>query len=159
MTSPLRGFILTPFLILTVIFCSSQQLEAASVGSAHTVTIAGSHILFDGVATKVIGVRLSNALISEEKINEAIANLDVFKSYGINTVTAYLMGSRWGNIKGYNPDASLNGTYVKRFERLIEEADKRSMIVLVGCLYWSQSEAKADLTNWTQKEANLAVVN
>src|SRR5687768_1966579 len=127
--------------------------------SAHVLTVAGKDILFDGKPTKMIGVRVSNALISDEEVKELIDNLDVFKSYGVNTIAVYVMGSRFGNIKGYNPDASLNPTYRRRFERIIEEADKRAMIVLVGCLYWSTSEAKADLGHWTQKEANLAIAN
>ncbi len=127
--------------------------------SAHILTIAGKDILVDGKPSKLIGVRVSNSLISDEEAKELIDNLDVFRSYGVNTIAVYIMGSRFGNIKGYNPDASLNSTYQQRFERIIEEADKRAMIVLVGCLYWSTSEAKADLGHWTQKEANLAVAN
>ena len=149
-------------LVLSLLFTGlASQVHAAPAiqPSAHVLTVEGRDILFDGKPTKIIGVRVSNALISEEKVKELIDNLDVFKSYGVNTIAVYVMGSRFGNIKGYNPDASLNITYRKRFERIIEEADRRAMIVLVGCLYWSTSEAKAELGQWTQKEANLAVAN
>jgi hypothetical protein len=39
--------------------------------------------------------------------------------------------------------------------RLIEAANKKGFVVLVGCLYWSNSRAKWD--SWTQKEANLGL--
>jgi len=67
------------------------------------------------------------------------------------------MGSRFGDVKGYREDGSLNPVYTKRMGKIIEAADKRGMAVLVGCLYWSTSKAKWD--RWTQAEANTAVAN
>ena len=54
------------------------------------------------------------------------------------------MGSRFGDVKGYNEDGTLNPVYAGRMGRIIEAADRRGMIVLVGCLYWSTSKAKWD---------------
>lgn len=51
------------------------------------------------------------------------------------------MGSRYGNIKGYLEDGSLNPVYSNRLAKIIEAADKRGMIVMVGCLYWGGSTA------------------
>ena len=84
-----------------------------------------------------------------------IDNLDTFAGYGVNTVSVYFMGSRFGDVKGYNEDATLNPVYAGRMGRIIEAADRRGMVVLVGCLYWSTSKAKWD--GWTQAEANAAV--
>ena len=67
------------------------------------------------------------------------------------------MGSRYGNFKGYLEDGSMNPLYVMRLATIIEAADKRGMIVLVGCLYWGGSTAKWD--SWTQKEVNMAIAN
>lgn len=67
------------------------------------------------------------------------------------------MGSRFGDIKGYNEDATLNKAYVQRMAKIIEACDQRAMLVIVGCLYWGNSKAKWDA--WTQEEANLAVAN
>src|SRR5205085_11974741 len=85
--------------------------------------------------------------------------LSVFKSYGINTISVYIMGSRFGDVKGYNPDATLNTVYASRLGNIIAEANKRGMIVLVGCLYWSVSTANDELGNWTQTQANTAIAN
>ncbi|NOR74915.1 MAG: hypothetical protein GQ525_07130, partial [Draconibacterium sp.] len=104
-----------------------------------------------------IGLRCSNALISDKTTSELIKYLDSYKSYGVNTISVFFMGSRFGDVKGYNEDASLNTVYTKRMAKIIKACDKREMVVLVGCLYWGGSKGKWE--SWTQKEANLAVAN
>jgi hypothetical protein len=123
----------------------------------HVFTVRGEKTCLDGQEILVRGLRCSNALISDRTTQELIDNLDVFAKYGVNTVSAYFMGSRFGDVKGYNEDATLNPVYSGRMGRIIEAADRRGMIVLVGCLYWSTSRAKWD--HWTQAEANRAVAN
>jgi hypothetical protein len=65
------------------------------------------------------------------------------------------MGNRFGDVVGYREDGSLDPVYAARFESIIEAADERAMVVLVGCLYWGDSKAKWE--SWTQTEANSAV--
>jgi hypothetical protein len=97
--------------------------------------------------------------MTEATAQELIDHLAVFKSYGLNTVSTYVMGSRFGDVKGYRPDATLDPVYAARLARIISAADRQGMMVLVGCLYWSDSQAKAGLGHWTQADANLAVAN
>jgi hypothetical protein len=123
----------------------------------HVFTVRGEKTCLDGREILVKGLRCSNALISDRETQELIGNLDTFARYGVNTVSVYFMGSRFGDIKGYNEDATLHPVYAGRMGRIIEAADRRGMIVLVGCLYWSTSKAKWD--HWTQAEANRAVAN
>ena len=144
----------------------SAQQEATPLSASqtnYTVSIAGSTIFLNGPQGskpfQVLGLRCSNALISDAKVDELIDNLDTFKQYGINSVSVFFMGSRFGDIKGYNPDATLNPVYRDRMGRIIEAADARGMVVLVGCFYWSTSSAKEDLGSWGQAEANAAVAN
>lgn len=127
--------------------------------SLYVFSVKGKKVYLNGNEFKVIGLRCSNALISDEKTAELIDNLDVFKSYGVNTVSVFLMGSRFGDVKGYHPDASLDSAYSARLARIIEAADKRGMVVLVGCLYWSNSRAKEQLGHWKQQHANMAIAN
>jgi hypothetical protein len=103
------------------------------------------------------GLRLSNALIDEKSADELISNLDTFAYYGLNSFSVYFQGSRFGDIKGYREDGSLDPVYAERMGRIIEAADKKGFVVLVGCLYWSTSDARWE--KWTQKEADLAVFN
>ncbi len=123
----------------------------------YVFSVEGTKTLLNGQEILVKGLRCSNALISDESTAELIANLDTFASYGVNTISVYFMGSRFGDVKGYNEDGSLNRVYAARMGRIIDAADERGMIVLVGCLYWSNSKAKWE--SWTQKQANAAIAN
>jgi hypothetical protein len=125
----------------------------------YVFSVSGDRVLLNGQPFKVIGLRVSNALVSDADTQELIDNLNVFKSYGMNTVSVYFMGSRFGDVKGYRPDATLDPTYAARMGRIVEAADARGMVVLVGCLYWSTSRASEDLGAWGQSQANAAVAN
>jgi len=127
--------------------------------SRYVFTVKGQKVYINKNEFKVIGLRCSNALISDEDTKELIDNLDVFKSCGVNTISVFFMGSRFGDVMGYRPDASLSPVYAARMARIIEAADRRGMIILVGCLYWSNSRAKEDLRHWKQEHANKAVAN
>jgi hypothetical protein len=100
---------------------------------------------------------MSNALISHEKSQELIDNMDLFASYGINSFSVFFQGSRFGDIKGYNEDGTLNTAYADRMGRIIEGADARGMVILVGCLYHGNSRGKWD--NWKQENADIAIAN
>jgi len=125
----------------------------------HDLSVAGSDILLDGKPIKLKGVRLSNALTTDSTAEQAVRSLDTFGGYGLNTVTVYIMGSRFSNTKGFRPDATIDPAHAARLARLIEAADARGMVVLVGCMYWGTSTAKDGLEHWTQREADLAVRN
>ena len=125
--------------------------------TTNVFSVKGTKTYLNEKEILVVGLRCSNALYSENSAAELIENLDVYKSYGVNTVSVFVMGSRYGNFKGYLEDASLNPVYSRRLAKIIQAANKREMIVLVGCLYWGGSTAKWE--SWTQKQANAAVYN
>ena len=131
---------------------------AARAGKTQ-LAVRGDQILLDGQPVKIIGLRCSNALLSDAATDDLIAAFDLYRGYGVNTVSVFLMGSRFGDVKGYLPDASLNPVYRDRLEQILRAADQRGMVVIVGCLYWSTSRAKEDLSGWTQDDANKAVGN
>lgn len=143
--------------IASLLICLT--LSAAGIAGQHRLSIKGAGLLLNEQAFKVIGLRCSNALISDRTATQLIDSLDLYKSYGVNTVSAFFMGSRFGDVQGYRPDAALVPVYAKRMARIIEAADERGMVVIVGCLYWSVSRAKEDLKHWTQVDANRAVAN
>jgi hypothetical protein len=141
---------------------SHDRQPANAAGEAHAtprLAVQGDRILLDGRETKLIGLRCSNALISDETTDALIGALDLHRSYGINTVSVFIMGSRFGDVKGYLPDGSLNPVYRARLERILRATDERGMAMIVGCLYWSTSMAKEDLSAWTQEDANRAIAN
>ena len=107
-------------------------LGSVCYSSQYVFRVEGQTLRLNDRAFKVIGLRCSNALISEATTEQLIDNLDAFKSYGVNTVSVFFMGSRFGDVKGYREDASLNPVYSQRMDRIITAADKRAMVVLVG---------------------------
>jgi len=144
--------------LLFALLVNLVVLQPAKAGN-YTFSVKGPEVLINKNSFKVIGLRTSNALISDDTANQLIQNLDIFKSYGVNTVSVFVMGSHFGNVKGYKPDASMDPVYAARLGKIIEAADQRGMIVLVGCLYFGHSESYADLKAWTQEDANKAVAN
>lgn len=120
-------------------------------------SIQGAKTLLNGREFLVKGLRCSNALISDGATDELIGNLDLFVGYGVNAVSVYWMGNRFGDVVGYREDATLDPVYAARMGRIIEAANARSMVILVGCLYWGDSRCKWE--SWTQSEANAAVRN
>ena len=125
--------------------------------SRNLFAVQGRQTTLNGQPFLVKGLRCSNALLSDATAGELIDHLDAFCGYGVNAVSVYWMGSRFGDVKGYREDGSLDPTYAARFARIIEAADARAMVVLVGCLYWGDSRSK--WSSWTQVEANTAVYN
>jgi hypothetical protein len=123
----------------------------------YTFSVKGEKTFLNDKQMIVLGLRCSNALMSDTTTNDLIHQLDNYKEFGINTVSVYFQGSRFGNIKGYNRDGSLNPIYANRMAKIIEAADDRGMVVLVGCLYWGNSQGKWE--EWKQAEANAAVAN
>lgn len=142
---------------MKALFCSVMGLCAIASGGNHVFSVQNGRTLLDGKPILVAGLRVSNALISDRTTADLISNLDLYKSYGVNAVSVFFMGSRFGDVKGYRRDGTLDPVYAGRMGRIIEAADERGMVVLVGCLYWSTSKAKHE--EWTQKEANAAVAN
>lgn len=132
-------------------------IAASCFAGQHVFSVEGERTLLDGRPFLVKGLRVSNALFSDAAVDELVANLDTFRDYGVNTISVFFMGSRFGDVRGYRQNGTLEPVYAARMARIVEEADMRAMVVLVGCLYWGDSRAK--WTGWTQLEANAAVAN
>lgn len=141
-------------LLLAVVSVAQGQPERTP---QYRFSVEGEKTYLNDQEILLKGVRLSNALISDEAVEEAIAHLDTFAYYGLNAFSVYFQGSRFGDVKGYREDATLDPVYAARMSRLIEAADEKGFVVLVGCLYWSTSKAKWD--GWSQDDANRAVYN
>ena len=141
---------------------TARAAQAAAADEDRTHSVLSIHpdrtgLLLNGRPFQVVGLRCSNALISDEKTRQLIDNLDRFASYGVNTISVFFQGSRFGDIKGYREDGSLDLAYARRMARIIEAADARGMVILVGCLYYGGSRARWE--SWGQVEAERAVAH
>ena len=116
------------------------------------VSINTDRILLNDQPFKVVGLRCSNAMISDETAQGLIDVLDTFTSYGINTISVFLMGSRFGDIKGYLPDATLDPRVSARLGRIIDAADARGIVVLVVCTGVTRGQKSSWLNGHKQKQ-------
>ncbi len=132
-------------------------LIVSASASQYVFSVRGDSTVINGVGFVAKGVRCSQSLITQAATDSLIFYLDTFKYYGCNIVSVYIMGSRYGNIPGYNHDGTLNPIYSARLGQIIEAADSKGMIVLVGCLYWGGTTAK--FTDWGQSNVDTAVAN
>jgi len=136
--------------------CSSSGNKEPRM-TTHIFSVKQGKTWLDDQPFLAKGLRCSNALVNDEAAASLIEHLDEFAAYGVNTVSVFLMGSRFGDIKGYREDASLDPLIAARLGRIIEAADRRAMVILVGVLYWGNSQAKWE--SWKQPQANLAVTH
>lgn len=143
--------------LLNILPAFALIFSFSAIGGNYIFSVGGEKTFLNDKEFLVIGLRCSNALISDQTTSTLIKHLDLYKSYGINTISVFLMGSRFGDVKGYREDGSLDPVYAGRLAKIIEACDKNAMVVLAGCLYWGTSKAKWE--SWTQKEANAAIAN
>lgn len=123
----------------------------------YVFSVSGTKTYLNGQEILLKGFRCSNSLINDSAANDLIAHLDSFELYGLNSFSVYFQGSRYGNIGGYNQDATLNPIYSARMGKIIEAADVRGMVVLVGCCYYGTNNA--NFSNWGQQDFEHALAN
>lgn len=86
--------------------CLMALVLNAVTGFAGTVRVAGDQILFDGASVDVIGLRCSNALLSDRTADDLIAALDLYTEEmkqdqidktieGIETHNGIVLASTW----------------------------------------------------------------
>ena len=89
----------------------------------HIFSVKGNKTYLDDTVFQAIGLRCSNALINDQAVDSLINYLDEYRSYGLNTISVYLLGSRYSNIYGYNQDGTLDPVYQQRLEQIIEACE------------------------------------
>src|SRR5687767_8512809 len=70
---------------------SARAANRPTPAKTHVVSVLGDEILLDGAPTKIKGLRTSNALMTDATTKELIDNLTPFQSYGMNTVSVFVM--------------------------------------------------------------------
>jgi len=137
-------------------------LLSTSTGAQNVFSLKGNKTYLNGKEFQLIGLRCANALISDKSVSELINYLDEYKTFGLNTISVYYMGSRYSNVNGFNLDGTIDKLFQARMEKIVEACDKRNMVVLVGILYWGSGESariNEHYKSWTQVEANSAMKN
>jgi hypothetical protein len=125
--------------------------------TAATLSVSGNRFLLDGTPFDMWGVRTASATQTEELTRQLIANLDEYRKYGVNTVSVYYMGSRAGFRDPFSADgASIDPAHQKRMSRIIEECDRRAMVVVVGIFYQRSNPPR--LRDWESAKQAVRTV-
>jgi len=106
---------------------------------------------------RLMNVRMVNSVFDDENpqtrpegfdpeanASNFIGSMDEYKSKGILAFTINLQGGLPGYEKAINtafrPDSSLKPDYMKRVSRVIEAADARGMVIIMGLFYQRQDQ-------------------
>ena len=87
------------------------------LSAGHVFSVKGEKTFLADREILVVELRCSNAIINDEATAGLIGHLDLYKSFGVNTISVFFMGSRFGDVIGYNEDASMNPVHQKRMRR------------------------------------------
>jgi len=118
---------------LAVLFLMSLQ---TSILAGNVLTVEGDRFKLNGRLFDMWGIRVASASQTQDLTGQLIANLDNYKSYGVNTVTVFVQGSSGGFCDPFSPDGkSMDAGHLARIKRIIEACDKRQMIAIIGIFY------------------------
>lgn len=91
---------------------------------------------------------------ADRNTNEFITAMPLWKQHGLLAITLNLQGGSpygyskaqpWHN-SAINNDGTLEPTYFKRLERIIDKADELGMVVILGYFYFGQDQRMKDET-------------
>lgn len=138
------------------------------MAAERALTVDGRDLLVRGEPTELWGVRVANALEDDDHAARLIAALDTYRAYGINALTWFLQGGSSGSANAFREDGTLEPSYLLRMARLLEEAERRDMVTIVGLFYQRRplrprtaadvERAVAEATAWL-RPYRLALVN
>lgn len=158
---------------IIVMLCSSFLLPAPPAGfqPQTAVSIEGSSFKINGFLTYegldqeahglLMNVRMVNAVFDDENPEtrpegfdpeaNTLAFIDAMDEYGSKGILAFTLNLQ-GGMPGYegavnsafNPDGSLKPAYMNRVSRVIEAADKKGMVIIVGFFYQRQDQVLRD---------------
>lgn len=115
--------------------------------SKNEIKIEGKFFTLNGRAFDMWGVRVASASVTEDATIEFISHLDEYKSYGVNSFSVFLQGSSGITFDPFNDKGTtIDPGIIERTKRIIEECDKRDMVVILGIFY--QSVKEINLKDW-----------
>jgi len=133
------------------------SVSSSPITTKNGLSISGMDILFNDKPMKIWGVRVGSASQSQALTDQLIANLDIYKNLGVNTMIVYYMGTSGGYSDPFSSDGkSIDVAHQSRMEKIIDACASRNMIVIVGIFY--QISNSVHLKDWTASVQAVATV-
>ncbi len=95
------------------------------------------------------GIRTASATENEVSTQHLIAQLEDYKSYGVNSIAVYFMGSNGGAYDPFNEEGTdIDRNHLRRMKEIIDAAERMKMVVIVGIFYQNVPREKIRLKDW-----------
>lgn len=156
-------------MVMLIAFASTTitSVTASQFSPETSISIEGAAFLINGELTykdshpeahgRLMNIRMVNSVFDDENpdtrpdgfdpeqnTDNFIKSMDQYKSKGILGFTINLQGGLPGYEEAINTafrsDASLKPKYMKRVSRVIESADERGMVIILGLFYQRQDQ-------------------
>jgi hypothetical protein len=138
MASIQTGYLLVHWLIVASLSAHAANLDDSA--ATRKFEVRADRPFLGGKPIDLWGLRCGNALMSDAVTERHVNCLDNCIAHGINCIGVYIQGSNggWPDVNagrnGYTPEGALKPEFARRLEWLVQEADKRGMVIMVGLL-------------------------
>ena len=100
---------------------------------------------YTGKRLDMRGLRTASGAITDKDTEDLVSALDDYRSFGINTITVFCQGSNGGYCQAFAPNGrSMDRNIENRLEKIINAAEEKDMVVVVGIFYqrsdWLESD-------------------
>jgi hypothetical protein len=123
--------------LLCLVACAALLSACKTRPQTPVLRIDGETFTLDNQPFDMWGIRVGSATMSDEYANHLIDQLDEYYAHGINSLAVFYMGTSVGYANPFTKDdgSELNPEHHRRMVRIIEEAARRNMVVVVGIFY------------------------
>jgi hypothetical protein len=149
-------------LLVLLAGCATPPESAQEQRKETRVVVIGKQLYVNGTATTLLGFHAGGAALLEPWTNELLAQLDDWQRHGVNAITVSLQGKSGGRTSvftangaavsdnvadvvaraGYGLDEApavvgrtSGAAVVERAKRIVEAANQRGMVVVLGIVY------------------------
>lgn len=132
--------LLSALLAVTALASGSARAQQGDPAPTREFEIRDDRAFLGGQPFEMWGIRSGNALYDDAVAERHVRALDTMAAHGVNAIGVYIQGSNAGypdpdaGHDGFERDGRLKPAFADRLERLVREADRRGMVIMVGLM-------------------------
>jgi hypothetical protein len=126
------------------------------LSKANNLVIKGDLFYLNDQHFEMLGLRTASATQNDAFMHKLLNALDEYEEVGLNAVSIYLQGSSGGYSDPFSKDGkTINEDHWNRLVKIIEEFNKRSMVVVVGIFYQRTMANENETRNLAHNEESV----